>query len=480
MRSRSTLKWVVAAASTIGVAVTQTYTKCNPLETTCPPDPALGTSETFDFTKGPSSSFSAQGAPTYGTSGASFTVAQAGDAPTIISNWYIMFGHIDVVMQVAPGVGIVSSMVLQSDDLDEVDFEWLGADDTQVQSNYFGKGITGSYNRGAFEANPGAQNGFHTYSMDWTAEQIEWQIDGQTVRVLTQADAETNQYPQTPMQLKLGIWAGGDPSNSPGTIAWAGGLVNYGAGPYTMIVQSVKATDYSTGTEYTYTNESGEWQSIKSTGGAISGSGAVAGDPSASIAAPAVTSTATGAPEFSSTFTTPDVYPWVPSTTSLSSTMVTSYAGLPSGWTLNSSGKPIPPPSAAPTTSLPASSTPLSVVTPSVQSLAVAGGYETVTEYNQQGFPTVVVLPAGWSTMIKSFNSQGFLITPSITAAPSTMITTPSPTVSPTAAGVIVAAEDTTTSSTSALVTVSTGAANTNQQHWGLGVAACGIFALIV
>jgi hypothetical protein len=112
--------------------------------------------------------------------------------------------------------------------------------------------------------------------------------------------------------------------------------------------------------------------------------------------------------------------------------------------------------------------------------LAVAGGYETVTEYNQQGFPTVVVLPAGWSTMIKSFNSQGFLITPSITAAPSTMITTPSPTVSPTAAGVIVAAEDTTTSSTSALVTVSTGAAKTNQQHWGLGVAACGIFALIV
>jgi hypothetical protein len=115
-----------------------------------------------------------------------------------------------------------------------------------------------------------------------------------------------------------------------------------------MIVQSVKATDYSTGTEYTYTNESGDWQSIKSTGGAISGSGAVAGDPSASIAAPAVTSTATGAPEFSSTFTTPDVYPWVPSTTSLSSTLVTSYAGLPSGWTLNSSGKPIPPPSAAP------------------------------------------------------------------------------------------------------------------------------------
>lgn len=132
-----------------------------------------------------------------------------------------MFGHIEVVMKAAPGVGIVSSMVLQSHDLDEIDFEWLGADNTQVQSNYFGKGITGSYNRGAFHPNPGNQNGFHTYTVDWTANQIVWQIDGVTVRNLTQANAQPNQYPQTPMQLRLGIWSGGDPSNPQGTISKA-------------------------------------------------------------------------------------------------------------------------------------------------------------------------------------------------------------------------------------------------------------------
>ena len=42
-------------------------------------------------------------------------------------------------MKAAPGVGVVSSLVLQSDDLDEVDFEWLGADD-QVRWNNFAAG----------------------------------------------------------------------------------------------------------------------------------------------------------------------------------------------------------------------------------------------------------------------------------------------------------------------------------------------------
>ena len=129
-----------------------------------------------------------------------------------------MFGHVEYVIQTAPGVGIVSSAVLQSDDLDEIDWEWLGADNTQAQTNYFGKGQTTTYNRGAFSPNPNNQDGFHTYTIDWTADQIVWSIDGTAVRTLTQADAEANQYPQTPMQIKVGAWSGGDPSNAPGTI----------------------------------------------------------------------------------------------------------------------------------------------------------------------------------------------------------------------------------------------------------------------
>lgn len=154
----------------------------------------------------------------YGSDGAAFSVVSRGNAPLIQSKWYIMFGRVEMVIKAAPGVGIVSSAVLQSDDLDEIDWEWLGANNNQVQTNYFGKGNTQSFSRGAFHDDFGNHDEFKTYTIDWTSKQIVWQIDGKTVRAITPQDAESNQYPQSPMMVKVGIWAGGDPNNAPGTI----------------------------------------------------------------------------------------------------------------------------------------------------------------------------------------------------------------------------------------------------------------------
>lgn len=42
-------------------------------------------------------------------------------------------------MKSAAGQGIISSIVIQSDDLDEIDWEWIGSNNTIAQSNYFGK-----------------------------------------------------------------------------------------------------------------------------------------------------------------------------------------------------------------------------------------------------------------------------------------------------------------------------------------------------
>lgn len=269
-----------------------------------------------------------------------------------------MFGHVDYEIKAAPGVGIVSSAVLQSDCLDEIDWEWLGGDDAHVQSNYFGKGITTSYNRGAFHEAPNNHDEFHMYSIDWTSEQIVWQIDGVTVRAMTYAEAETGQYPQTPMFIKVGTWSGGDPSNPPGTIQWAGGYTNYAAGPYTMYLKSIAATDYSTGSQYTYSGTTGTWQSIRSTGGTINSNGTPA-NPASTIAAPpapTITSPASySAPlpfegthtDPTSSFVTPSIYPWIGSATATLETAIsaitTSISGLPSGWTVNSSGKVVPP-----------------------------------------------------------------------------------------------------------------------------------------
>jgi hypothetical protein len=35
-----------------------------------------------------------------------------------------------------------------------------------------------------------------------------------------------------------------------------------------------------------------------------------------------------------------------------------------------------------------------------------------ITTYNQQGFLTTMTVPQGWSTMVKSYDQEGFLIMP--------------------------------------------------------------------
>lgn len=333
MRSPLRLASIAAIAALISPSTAQTYSTCNPTQQSgCTPNPALGKSLTINFADGESDQFTASSNPTYGPDGAVFTVAGSGQAPTLTSKWYIMFGKYSVTMKAAPGTGIVSSAVLQSDDLDEIDWEWLGGRNDEVQTNYFGKGQTTSYDRAAVHAITNTQNEWHTYTVEWTKDQIVWSINDKTVRVLNAGDAQ-GQYPQTPMQLKLGSWAGGDPSNSEGTISWAGGAVNYAAGPFSMYVSSVSIVDYSTGTAYSYGDQSGTWESIESTGGEVNGN---SGGSVTVADAPAITSTTSGNEGWSGTHAT-----------NTATVSYTTLPGLPSGWTISGSGKVVPP-SAAP------------------------------------------------------------------------------------------------------------------------------------
>ncbi|KAK7225981.1 hypothetical protein V2G26_013984 [Clonostachys chloroleuca] len=242
---------LVALGSLAATAVeAQTYSSCNPLNSnSCPADTALGMTINVDFTQGAVNSFAASGSPTYDkTNGVSFTVSKGGDAPQLMSLFYIMFGRVEVTMKAAPGAGIVSSLVLESDVLDEIDIEWLGSDADEVQSNYFGKGQVTSYNRGQFHDLTGTQSKWITYTVDWTKDKIVWMADGTILRSMTESQAESGQYPQTPMRVKLGAWAGGDPNyNAAGTVKWARGPTDYSKGPFSMMVKKLVVTDYSTG-----------------------------------------------------------------------------------------------------------------------------------------------------------------------------------------------------------------------------------------
>ncbi len=294
-------------------------------------------------------SFEAAGGPvSYEGDGVHFAVSQAGYAPQLISRFYIMFGHVSVRMRAAPGAGIVSSLVLQSDTLDEIDYEWIGVDTNEVQSNYFGKGDSSTYTRGAFHTTPGDNTQeFITYEIEWTADQVVWSINGSPVRVLTPATAETNQYPQTPMQLKFGAWSAGSPGNAQGTIEWAKGPTDFANGPFSMIVESIQVSDYSTGSAYQYNGNSGNADSIVAVDGQVGGNQGSSSAPSVVTPVAPVSATATPAipPGIGYSADPRSGWPYVTTAGGVpvaAPTPTHIVQGVPSGWIVSSNGKIVP------------------------------------------------------------------------------------------------------------------------------------------
>ena len=195
----------------------------------------------------------------------------------------------------------VLQIVFESDDLDEIDWEFLGGNTAQVETNFFGKGNTTVYDRAVYYSVTEPQSEFHTYTVDWTSERIAWIIDGVTVRTLAYTDPLTNggkNYPQTPMRLKLGNWCGGCSGEAQGTVEWAGGNTTFNNAPYVMYVKSVAIQNYNPGSAYKYSDESGDWQSIE----IVAGNGSKSSPTGSGSSAPA-TASATGVASNSSNHT---------------------------------------------------------------------------------------------------------------------------------------------------------------------------------
>lgn len=87
------------------------------------------------------------------------------------------------------------------------------------------------------------------------------------MRTLLYADAVGGRnYPQTPVNVRIGIWAGGDPANDPGTIEWSGGETDYSAGPFTMVLEKIEVVNENPAKSYSYGDLTGDYQSIKMDG----------------------------------------------------------------------------------------------------------------------------------------------------------------------------------------------------------------------
>lgn len=199
------------------------------------------------------------------------TINKRFDNPSLMSKFYILYGKVEADILASDGQGIISSIYLQSDDLDEIDIaEIFGGRPQEFQSNYFVKGNTTTYDRGGYHPmNTPPMSEYHRYGVEWTPNEIVWKLDGETVRVLTSDSPQG--FPTSPMFLKFSLWAGGDPDNEIGTIGWAGGESDYDNVPYSMFVKKVHIIDYSTGSEYCYGHSAklGQWIDLRARQGII-------------------------------------------------------------------------------------------------------------------------------------------------------------------------------------------------------------------
>lgn len=90
--------------------------------------------------------------------------------------------------------GIITSAITMSDVKDEIDWEWVGASNDEVQSNYFFLGIADYVNtKGKTHKVEGAKasDEWHTYTLDWQEEELKWLIDGTVVRTLKKSETAT-------------------------------------------------------------------------------------------------------------------------------------------------------------------------------------------------------------------------------------------------------------------------------------------------
>lgn len=67
---------------------------------------------------------------------------ESGSGTLLASTSYLWYGKVTAQMKSSRGVGVVSAFILLSDVKDEIDFEFVGADLANAQSNYYFQGIT--------------------------------------------------------------------------------------------------------------------------------------------------------------------------------------------------------------------------------------------------------------------------------------------------------------------------------------------------
>lgn len=185
------------------------------------------------------------------------TMAPRTVGTVLASTTYMWYGTVKAKIKTGIGKGVVTAFILFSDVKDEIDYEWVGVDLNQVQTNYYFQGITDYTNTGNTTGLSNTYENWHEYEIRWTPEEVKWIVDGVERRSKKKSEtwnSTSNQwgFPQTPSRVQISIWPGGLETNAEGTVNWAGGVIDWQSdyikknGYYFAAFKDVKVECYKT------------------------------------------------------------------------------------------------------------------------------------------------------------------------------------------------------------------------------------------
>lgn len=162
------------------------------------------------------------------------------------------YGKYEARMKMAATSGTVSSMFLYQNGSEqasaerwvEIDIEVLGKNPSEFQSNIItGKAGAQIQSDTKHQLSPAADQGFHTYGIEWTPNYVRWTVDDVEVRKTVKGQNDSkNQVANLigPQGLRFNLWISSDPG-------WVGNL-NPNELPRFQYINWIKAYSYTPGT----------------------------------------------------------------------------------------------------------------------------------------------------------------------------------------------------------------------------------------
>ncbi|KAJ1668458.1 putative glycosidase CRH2 [Coemansia sp. RSA 1813] len=169
-----------------------------------------------------------------------------GFGTTVENTHTIQYGKVTARIKTASiATGVVSAFIIRSDVVgDEIDFEWVGKDPNQVQTNFFYHDELVYTNSKKHDVGGDSSADYHDYTIVWDADSIVWMLDNKAIRTLNRKDtydsgSKEYKFPSARSRVGLSIWDGGN-SGAKGTEEWAGYPTPWTANTvYKMYVDSI-------------------------------------------------------------------------------------------------------------------------------------------------------------------------------------------------------------------------------------------------